>query len=149
MIQADLISLDPMGNQAEQLDYIRRYLYKTIELVNLALAESNDSVTDAGKNGPWSYRKWQSGMIEIWGEATLTFAVPTAVGGFYRSVVSIDMSSMVTELHDVHPNFVSAGIYTGCINGSDKRVAEIAKWTAMADTARTYTIPIYMKGKYL
>ena len=52
-----------------------------------------DFVVEQGTDGMWTYRKWQSGIAEAWGETTVTVATQTAYGnGFYSgNVMSVDL----------------------------------------------------------
>lgn len=47
-----------------------------------------DYIVEQGTSGIWTYRKWNSGLAEAWGEATVTVATQTQYGGgFYNGSV--------------------------------------------------------------
>lgn len=44
-----------------------------------------DYVVEQGTDGIWTYRKWNSGIAELWGTYTGTSVTPTAWGNIYAS----------------------------------------------------------------
>lgn len=52
-----------------------------------------DRVIEQGTSGIWTYRKWQSGISECWGDYKASIAVNTqspSYGGYRSNVVSAD-----------------------------------------------------------
>lgn len=64
-----------------------------IDPTSVASVEPADFILEQGTSGMWTYRKWNSGIAEAWGEATITSAIQTGYGnGFYNgSVYSLDL----------------------------------------------------------
>ncbi len=59
------------GTTEEQLAQLKSYLYQTADLLNynfnnLFADEGSDASSSVEKNGVWEYRKWNSGIIELW-----------------------------------------------------------------------------------
>ena len=53
----------------------------------VALGEGGDFVIEQGVSGIWWYRKWNSGIVECWGQHSVTVAIDTLVGNCYRSEI--------------------------------------------------------------
>lgn len=54
-----------------------------------------DYVVEEGTSGVWTYRKWNSGVMEMWGEVTQTLTNYTTVGGVfggYYSIINLPLS---------------------------------------------------------
>lgn len=63
-------------------------------IVGSKLAQKVDYIVEEDTDGIWTYRKWNSGIAECWGEDTKTTAVTTAWGNLYRSAdIIIDFPS--------------------------------------------------------
>lgn len=45
---------------------------------------SGDFVIEQGVSGIWIYRKWNSGIVECWGQHSVTLAIDTQIGNCYR-----------------------------------------------------------------
>ena len=54
--------------------------------------QMKDFVTENGVNGNWRWRKWNSGLMEIWGFTKGTVDITTQWGGVYRSNANIQAS---------------------------------------------------------
>lgn len=70
-----------------------------------------DYIVEQGTSGIWTYRKWNSGAAECWGNQSFTTAVSTASGGGYRS-------SMQTPALFPANLFISAPVVTDSVNGT-------------------------------
>ena len=70
-----------------------------------------DYIVEQGTSGIWTYRKWNSGAAECWGNQSFTTAVSTASGGGYRS-------SMQTPASFPANLFISAPVVTDSVNGT-------------------------------
>lgn len=44
-----------------------------------------DYIVEQGTSGIWTYRKWNSGIAECWGETTKNFSITAAWGNLYLS----------------------------------------------------------------
>lgn len=66
--------------------------------VPVTLPNIPDYVTESGKWGPWSYRKWASGIGELWCTTWVQATSSTAIGsGFYSSQFSFTLPFAVKE----------------------------------------------------
>lgn len=50
-----------------------------------------EGTTTAG-SVTWNYRKYASGMLEMWGEASTTLAISTAAGSIYTTAQTYDVA---------------------------------------------------------
>ena len=58
-----------------------------------------DFVVEQGTSGIWSYRKWNSGRCELYGQHTKTTAINTQQSGVYRSeVITVDLPFNVYDI---------------------------------------------------
>lgn len=62
---------------------------------------STDYITENGSTNIWSYRKWASGNVELWGVYSITeMSCTTAFGGMYRTGI-VDTPTFPYQLTDV------------------------------------------------
>lgn len=61
---------------------------------------ADDYVVEHGTDGIWNYRKWSSGIYEVWGIASDAFAMTTALGSLYYGLKTYNLSAL---------NFTSIG----------------------------------------
>lgn len=47
-----------------------------------------DYVVEQGTSGIWTYRKWNSGIAECWGEVTVNTAITDALGAMYMTTTN-------------------------------------------------------------
>jgi hypothetical protein len=58
----------------------------------------NDFLVETGTNGIWTYRKWDSGVLEAWTTREISFtATPTAIMGGYYTSYSIDLPDLFSN----------------------------------------------------
>ena len=65
-----------------------------------------DYVVEQGTSGIWTYRKWNSGLAECWGEVTANTAITDALGAMYMTVT--DYFSWPNALFSEAPKIVHA-----------------------------------------
>lgn len=72
-----------------------------------------DYVVEQGTDGIWTYRKWNSGIAELWGTYTGTSVTPTAWGNIYASdtIPRIDYPFAFTSAPQVQvtPRYAGTG----------------------------------------
>ena len=72
-----------------------------------------DYVVEQGTSGIWTYRKWNSGIAELWGTYTGTSVTPTAWGNIYASdtIPRIDYPFAFTSAPQVQvtPRYTGTG----------------------------------------
>ena len=77
-----------------------------------ASVEPADFILEQGTSGMWTYRKWNSGISEAWGESSLTVATQTAYGnGFYNG--SVINHTLPNGLFNARPMVVASVSNTG------------------------------------
>ena len=72
---------------------LKKQINKLLEAVKV------DYVVEEGTSGIWTYRKWNSGIAECWGEwASGSFAPDGSTGGWYRRIVTPSDQTFPTDL---------------------------------------------------
>lgn len=109
-----------------------------------------DFVIDQGTSGGWEYTKWNSGKIELYADRSLSFpAGSLQTTNLYRSIVSIDLKSLLTNIISGTCAIQTNGMVPQvCRHGSTKTTAEIVIVTSRTFDAFTITAPIYIIGKW-
>lgn len=67
-----------------------------IKSINQKVESVDDFVIEQGTSGKWRYRKWNSGLIEMWSRQTLIFSGFSAANGLNRSVKRINLPFDIT-----------------------------------------------------
>ena len=116
---------------------------------NLGIITPADYVIQTGTSGTWNFVKWNNGRIELWSDRSISFPAGTMVSSVYRSIVSIDLSSLVTKIISgtccVQNNSMVPLV---CRNGTNLASAEIVIVTHKAFDAFTITCPLYILGTW-
>ncbi len=108
-----------------------------------------DYVIQTGTSGTWNFVKWNGGRIELWGERSISFPAGTMVSSIYRSIVTIDLSSLLTNIiSGTCAAQNNSMIPVVCRHGTTKSTAEIIILTSKAFEAFTLTCPIYILGTW-
>ena len=69
-----------------------------------------DYIVEQGTSGIWTYRKWNSGIAECWGEVTARASITDAFGSMYMTVT--DYFSWPNALFSAPPRIVQATMIT-------------------------------------
>lgn len=84
-----------------------------IKQIAYKLGLIDDYVVEQGTSGNWTYRKWNSGIAELWGTYTGTSVTPTAWGNIYASdtIPRIDYPFAFTSAPQVQvtPRYTGTG----------------------------------------
>ena len=109
-----------------------------------------DYVVERGTSSGWEYTKWNSGKIELYADKNLSFSAGTLQAtNLYRSIVSFDLSSLLTNVISGTCAIQTNGMVPlVCRHGSTKTTAEIVIVTSRTFDAFTITAPIYIIGKW-
>ena len=109
-----------------------------------------DYVFEYGTYAGWEYYKWASGKIELFSEQTLSFPAGTQqTDNLYRSIVSLDLSGIVTKIMSGTCSIQTNGMVPQvCRNSTNLAVAEIVIVTSRTIPAFTITAPVYIVGKW-
>ena len=115
----------------------------------LGIVTPADYITQTGTSSGWTYVKWNGGRIELWADKSLSFPAGTLVNGFYRSLVTIDLSSLLTKIlggtvciqnNSMIPQF--------CRHSSTLTTAEVFILMPQTFSAITLTCPLYVIGTW-
>lgn len=117
----------------------------------------SDFIVEAGTNGIWSYRKWNSGMAECWGKQTINTAVSTAWGSLFVSgalwASNVDLPFTFKETPMINANLSANGaggflLASGSYPASATQTGgyEIARGTSGA--ANNYVINYDVRGRW-
>ena len=114
---------------------------------NLGIA---DYIVEQGTSEIWTYKKWNSGIVEAWANVSTTQAIATALGGIYRApnAVTTNFPFTITK-PKVHLDSQS-----GVVNGA--YIAELSNtsfsWYPIKygkdTTSKVRTIAAYVNGKW-
>lgn len=118
--------------------------------VVLDTGNTKDYVIEQGTSGGWEYTKWNNGKIELFGEKSLSFpASEKQTDYLYRSIVSLDLSSLLTKIMSGTCSIQTNGMVPQvCRHSSKLTTAEIVIVTSRTFSAFTITAPIYIMGKW-
>ena len=119
----------------------------SLDITKLGIA---DYIVEQGTSGIWTYKKWNSGIVEAWANASTTQAIATALGNIYRApnAVTTNFPFTITE-----PK-VHLASQSGVVNGA--YIAELSNtsfsWYPIKygkdSTSRVRTIATYVNGKW-
>lgn len=109
-----------------------------------------DYVIERGTSNGWEYTKWNSGKMELFGEKSLSFpAGEKQTDYLYRSIVSINLSSLLTKIMSGTCSIqVNGMVPQVCRHSTNVSTAEIVIVTSRTFSAFTITAPIYIIGKW-
>lgn len=108
---------------------------------------SADYVIEQGSSGIWTYRKWNSGIIECWGRNTLNVTINMANGNIYTtsnynlSLPSVNFSNLIH--YEMSVGNMTCWI-TGVTVGNNSLTYRIASGSS---TSANMTITAYVMGK--
>lgn len=138
-----------MGNEADS--GLRRWTANSsTAYVVLDTGNTKDYVVERGTSSGWEYTKWNSGKIELFGEKSLSFpASEKQTDYLYRSIVSLDLSSLLTKIMSGTCCIQTNGMVPQvCRHSTKLTTAEIVIVTSRTFSAFTVTAPIYVIGKW-
>lgn len=115
---------------------------------------SLDYITSQGTSGNWSYRKWNSGKVEVWlHETNATLAITSAVGSMYQSSPNITRTipSAVTLTSVSYSNVdiknANYSVWASTWNCSTTTIYFRAMSALQRTSASGYTIDAYIVGQ--
>lgn len=116
----------------------------------LDVNNTKDYVIERGTSNGWEYTKWNSGKMELFGEKSLSFPDGAKQTDYlYRSIVSIDLSSLLTKIMSGTCSIQINGMVPQvCRHSTNLATAEIVIVTSRTFSAFTITAPIYIIGKW-
>lgn len=122
--------------------------------VNYCLSELSqrlgvDWIVEQGTRGIWTYRKWNSGIAECWGESEHTIAHYTTFNGFYGYYVDIDLpfTFAAVPIKTFTPQ-VGSGFSIPAANMSDSTTKVRLYTLSSASGTNTVKGTIYVKGRW-
>lgn len=109
-----------------------------------------DYVVEQGTNGGWTYRKWDSGMIEGWYAQNVTVAVDNAYGyAYYHDYpTTVPYPTMFISHKTINTGWIGGNNLIRIIplgkNGNYLRIYSVAPYNATVSG----TLCIYMMGAW-
>lgn len=108
------LSTDAAGNLQNQINELDSNTVKNTTTINGKALSSNvtlapsdleieDYIVEEGTSGIWTYRKWNSGISECWGQQSETVDITTAFGNMYRTDGVSIMSNYPSGLFNAPP----------------------------------------------
>lgn len=129
--------------------------------IDTALADmSVDYIVEQGTSGIWTYRKWNSGIAECWGQKTVTDGtIATAWGGVYESSgtlfprVNYPFTFIETPICTVSPaNAESYQFFIAMTPGGGSTTSQTPEYDGLrgsaGSTASDYTICYHAIGRW-
>ena len=114
-----------------------------------------DHVVDQGTDGIWDYRRWASGIYELWGnyEATGLVLTTASQNTYYGTDKTINLPSfsiacnyvLATESRTVHA--MGSGIYVFCTQYSTTNITLEFRSHASQSNAEA-GVQIYVRGRW-
>lgn len=116
----------------------------------MSIRRDTDCVIEQGTSNGWEYTKWNNGKIELYADKSLSFpAGALQTTNLYRSIVSIDLKSLLTNVISGTCAIQTNGMIPQvCRHGTTKTTAEIVIVTSRTFDAFTITAPIYIIGEW-
>lgn len=116
-------------------------------------ATLEDFVVETGTSGIWTYRKWNSGIVECWGKYSVSdIACTTALGSMYRTAVFQPSSFPFTISSPyVFADYESAGygaFLWATTNASTTAPPSYYLVRPTSSSGITGTVKFYVKGKW-
>lgn len=119
----------------------------SLDITKLGIA---DYIVEQGTSGIWTYKKWNSGIVEAWANVSTTQAIATALGGIYRAPDAVTTNFPFTI---TNPK-VHLASQSGVVNGA--YIAELSntsfRWYPIKygkdTTSKVRTIAAYVNGKW-
>ena len=144
----DLTDLDvTAGDVVSGVTFIMADGTKAVGTINFG-----DYVTETNTDGIWTYRKWNSGKIECWGEKSWSnVACTSSMAGGYRSadVTQALPSSLFTAIDSCQATMKGSGgsgytltLRTLC----DSTTVTQMFWNSTSATKTTLTVDYYIIG---
>lgn len=98
------------GQTAITADNLNAIQDELIRLGGAGTLPVADYIVEQGTSGVWTYRKWNSGVAECWGEVTVRASITDAIGAMYMKVT--DYFSWPDALFSAAPKIVQAASIT-------------------------------------
>lgn len=141
---------------AENMNKIETALYNndaSITALETTASATADYVVEQGTSGMWTYRKWNSGVMECWGTYSATIAVTTSAGAYggYRS--SLITADAFPYTFDSVPTVIGlsmtpSGVYIS--NAYDSTTTNACFYLACGSStsSKTMSVSLYAVGTY-
>lgn len=121
--------------------------------LNVSGGSLGDFVTEQGtttvSGTTWTYRKWNSGMLEAWGKDSQSWTMSNPISPLYYTMKSYNISSLgFTAIKNIQISAMAAGYYI-CTKVETYSTSSISL-TAFATTSDTRTLEhsIYVVGTW-
>lgn len=115
-----------------------------------AIAEQADYIVEQGTSGIWTYRKWNSGIAECWGKATVTPTwVAYPISGLYYSSPQPTVSypfNITNALVLVNPTEVGSNV--GWVANVSPYVGSVGFTIVRNGNTGAATVQLSVKGKW-
>lgn len=86
-------------------------LFNLLKTALTKLGLINDYVVEQGTSGKFRYRKWNSGLIEMWSRQSISFSSFTSVNGMYRATKKITLPFAIPAANVISAH--ATGQYSG------------------------------------
>lgn len=86
-------------------------LFTLLKMAFTKLGLIDDYVVEQGTSGKFRYRKWNSGLIEVWSRQSISFSSFASVNGMYRATKIITLPFAIPAANVVSAH--ATGQYSG------------------------------------
>ena len=110
-----------------------------------------DYVVEQGTSGYWTYRKWDSGIAEMWFNGSTTVAIATTAGSLYTSNTDTKLNYPFT-LNSVHYASITAHSISYAIwawKSAESTASMSCRLFSIASrSSANYPVTAYVKGTW-
>lgn len=123
----------------------------SVEDIKTSLEKVKDYVSDTGTSGNWNYKKWNSGLYELFGTFPLTCGEATAAGSmFITQTFSLSLPFAISDAvisGSASDNFFVVNAKKSSVM-SDAVIFSLLRPTTFT-TGNSVTVRLYITGKYI
>lgn len=115
----------------------------------LDTALSVDYIVEQGTSGMWTYRKWNSGIAECWGQVTASVYYGTSgflTGGYYSGELTTEYPFTFADTPAVQVSSLNNWNILLCVNPYGSYMT--TRWLANQKQTRQTNHTVYIKGKW-
>lgn len=115
-----------------------------VDSLNVTGIHAVDYIVEQGTDGIWTYRKWNSGVYELWGYTTNSCAMTNALGETYYGTVNVSISGLgIVVINGVQVTGRASGHYFG--TKVDNIANDILYLSCRASASNTTNVTHYIQ----
>lgn len=120
-----------------------------VKTLNINGSDVADFVVEQGTSGIWTYRKWNSGLIDLYYNEPFDLVIDTEVGSFWQGTYTFTLPFNLPVILATNATQNDACCWVGQVNvGRDNQVIVRLFRTSKFVSGATVCINLYIVGKY-